>query len=514
MAYQIDKFNGSFLVTIDDQTINTTASDLKLVGRNYAGYGEIQNENFIHLLENFASTNAPPRSLEGQIWYDSLGKKLKYFNGQRYKSASGAEVSSTAPAGLSPGEFWFDSQEQQLYTWSGSDFVLVGPIKSSAQGETSVEPKTVKDLLGNNKNIIQFRVSNQTVAVFSKEDFILNPTLDPIEGFSNIKPGINLINIDFNGIQTTSAHRFWGTSTNSQRLNGFTSDDFLKSSDVEFKTQVKFLDSGILIGDQNDLRIRVVNGNEPIIENTLGGTIILRILTGAVPRDPLIIRDDGVFPGSNDQYFLGKPGIRWKEVNSETVRSQTFFGKLIGELEPPPPPPGQAQSFLRFKDVEIIDNFSMVSNSITPKSFLVNFSGGVGTINLTSGSIGTLDNFNIGSTVPRSGTFTSLVSSGTVTISSTANNSLSVSGGAIVSGNLSVNGTISSNSTGALKLPSGTSTQRPGSPVKGMIRFNDTLKIFEGYTGVEWLSIGSDIDEDYGLVTGLTDSFVDYGGLF
>ena len=54
MAYQIDKFNGTFLVSIDDQTINTTATDLRLVGRNYAGYGEIQNENFVHLMENFA----------------------------------------------------------------------------------------------------------------------------------------------------------------------------------------------------------------------------------------------------------------------------------------------------------------------------------------------------------------------------------------------------------------------------------------------------------------------------
>jgi hypothetical protein len=48
MAYQVDKYNGTFLVSVEDGTIDTT-TDIKLVGRNYSGYGEVQNENFLHL---------------------------------------------------------------------------------------------------------------------------------------------------------------------------------------------------------------------------------------------------------------------------------------------------------------------------------------------------------------------------------------------------------------------------------------------------------------------------------
>ena len=33
----------------------------KIPGKNYAGYGEIQNENFLHLLENFASGSHPSK---------------------------------------------------------------------------------------------------------------------------------------------------------------------------------------------------------------------------------------------------------------------------------------------------------------------------------------------------------------------------------------------------------------------------------------------------------------------
>ncbi len=50
---------------------------------------------------------------------------------------------------------------------------------------------------------------------------------------------------------------------------------------------------------------------------------------------------------------------------------------------------------------------------------------------------------------------------------------------------------ISLTGTGAATLPAGTEGQRPGSPTKGMIRFNDDLDEFEGYNGVEWRPIGS-----------------------
>ena len=48
MAYTIDRYSGVTLVVVEDGTVDQT-TDIKLVGKNYAGYGEIQNENFLHL---------------------------------------------------------------------------------------------------------------------------------------------------------------------------------------------------------------------------------------------------------------------------------------------------------------------------------------------------------------------------------------------------------------------------------------------------------------------------------
>lgn len=44
--------------------------------------------------------------------------------------------------------------------------------------------------------------------------------------------------------------------------------------------------------------------------------------------------------------------------------------------------------------------------------------------------------------------------------------------------------------TGALKVQTGTSAQRPGTPATGMVRFNSTIGQFEGYNGTAWSSIG------------------------
>ena len=105
MAYQVDRYNGTFLVSVEDGTIDTT-TDLRLLGKNYDGYGEVQNENFLHLLENFANSAAPPKALSGQIWYDTTNKKIKFYDGSRFRTAGSSEVSASPPSGLSAGDFW------------------------------------------------------------------------------------------------------------------------------------------------------------------------------------------------------------------------------------------------------------------------------------------------------------------------------------------------------------------------------------------------------------------------
>lgn len=71
MAYTIVKSDGTILTTIADGTINTTSTSLALPGRNFAGYGQSVDTNFVHQLENFAATTPPPNPIRGQLWYNT-----------------------------------------------------------------------------------------------------------------------------------------------------------------------------------------------------------------------------------------------------------------------------------------------------------------------------------------------------------------------------------------------------------------------------------------------------------
>jgi hypothetical protein len=76
MAYTILKSNGTTLTTIADGTINTTSCSVGLPGRNYAGYGNVLDTNFVHIMENFANTSPPPNPIQGQLWYNTNNNTL------------------------------------------------------------------------------------------------------------------------------------------------------------------------------------------------------------------------------------------------------------------------------------------------------------------------------------------------------------------------------------------------------------------------------------------------------
>jgi hypothetical protein len=518
MAYQIDRFNGTFLVSIDDQTINNSATDLRLVGRNYSGYGEIENENLLHLLENFANSSAPPRAITGQLWYDTSTKKVKVYDGNKFKVVSGAESSASAPSGLVAGDFWYDNQNAQVFVWTGDEFTLVGPEKSPIYGDTSAAPAVVKDTTGSDQQIIKLQVGGEVIAIISKNSFTLSSV---IPGFLLLSPGINFINSSPVTGVTTSAHRFVGTAANSDRLNGFSASDFLRSSNPSFTSQVSFKDNGIVIGDQNDLKIRILDGATPLVESALNNPIIFRIANnGADIKDVLVVKGTGIEPGTTGLYDLGSTGSKWKTVNAEEVKATTFYGKLVGTVETVPGPGGITPP-LAIQSVAVSGSFAMSAISGSGASnFSVDLAGSTSAVNLSSGVTGSLNNFNIGVSNPGSAAFTTLASSGTVRFTnntestSPSTGTLVVTGGGAIGGNLYVSGNVIFSGTGALKVHTGTTGARPTAPQQGMIRFNTTLGEWEGWDGAQWRSIGGDADEDYGAVTAAPDVFIDYGTLF
>ena len=329
MAYEVNKFNNVFLTSVADGTIDTT-TDLRLVGKNYAGYGEVQNENFVHLLENFANTTAPPKAITGQIWFDTSIKKLKFYDGAKFKTAGGAEASASAPSGLSVGDFWWDTAAKQLYTYTGNDFTLIGPIASPDLGTSIISPAVVYGTLTTAEGphtILKVIADSKTIAVISKTAFTLDNSKNPIDDFTVIKKGITLVKSQ-TGVSTDD-FTFWGTASNATKLGGFTADQYIKTGESAFISEVNFGDPGFQVGDGNDLRIRIENGTDVIVENRLGNDITFRITVQDTldERDIAIIKRTGIEPGISNAYALGSITKRWSNVYSTA-----FNGALTGAV--------------------------------------------------------------------------------------------------------------------------------------------------------------------------------------
>ncbi len=97
MAYKINNTVGTLLGTLADGTIDVATTDLTLIGKGYAGFGEKLNENLVKLLENFNNTTAPSNKVQGQMWYDKTNNQINVYTGSKWKPVGSTTKSATAP---------------------------------------------------------------------------------------------------------------------------------------------------------------------------------------------------------------------------------------------------------------------------------------------------------------------------------------------------------------------------------------------------------------------------------
>ena len=197
MAYKINNTFGTLLVTLADGTIDTTTTDITLIGKGYAGFGEKLNENLVKLLENFNNTSSPSNKVQGQLWYDKTNNQLNVYTGAKFKPVGSTENSATAPTNAVLGDMWFDTTNSQLYVYSGTAWTLIGPTTVAGSGVTSVVPDTVEDNTGVNKSILKFIANDAVVGVVSNQAFTPSSTESAAAaliaaGYSTVAQGIQL----------------------------------------------------------------------------------------------------------------------------------------------------------------------------------------------------------------------------------------------------------------------------------------------------------------------------------
>ena len=98
MSYQIRKSDGTLVVDLADGVTDRSRTSLSLVGKNVSSFGKDQNENFIKLLENFASITRPPNPLTGQLWFNPSVDQIFVRTSTGFKSIGPFANTTTAPA--------------------------------------------------------------------------------------------------------------------------------------------------------------------------------------------------------------------------------------------------------------------------------------------------------------------------------------------------------------------------------------------------------------------------------
>lgn len=286
MAYTINKTNGAILTTIADGTIDTT-SDLTLIGKNYAGYGELQNENYVKLLENFANTTAPGSPIIGQLWFDSTNSHIKIYVSASagFKRLAAITSATSAPTNNTTGDLWWSSTDKQLKAWDGSAFILVGPPASAGSGTSGAIVETVTDTPGGASHVIVSNyVSDTRVSIISKDSTFTPAT--PITGFSTILPGVNLASTG-----TIAGIQFTGTASNAALLDSLDSTQFLRSdaNDTTSGTLGVLNDTGMTVGVDSDLTLSVSGSDVYLANQTSDGDIYVRVNDGGLTTTALTI---------------------------------------------------------------------------------------------------------------------------------------------------------------------------------------------------------------------------------
>lgn len=272
MSYTITYTNGTILTQVADQSEDSISTSLTLVGKNYSGYGSAINNNFAHLLENFANTTSPVSPMEGQLWYNSLIGTINVYTNDTWKTVGAPIASATQPASLVNGDFWFDTSNNQLWYYNGITLLNPGKPYGDTSGKTGALSETVIDATNIARNITSIYDSGNLIAWFSDRQIQLNTASNAlyVASTGTIQPGLTL-NPVISGI------KIWGNATSADTVGNFSLGTVLFNN-VPGATTATFAvnnDTGFYVGSNDNLAITIQNTSTTIIKEMIGqGKII------------------------------------------------------------------------------------------------------------------------------------------------------------------------------------------------------------------------------------------------
>lgn len=248
MSYLVNKTNGELIATLLDGQTNTSVSSITLIGKQVTGYGELQNENFLHILENFANSIDPSHPLAGQLWWNTVTNTMQVYTGSAWRPVTGFTSATSAPSAPTVGDQWWDRTNDQFKVYSGTEWVTVGPAYSKLDSKTGALVENIYDVGATKHSVIKLYHNNSVTAIISR-DAAFTPNV-AIDGFTTVNPGItfssNVANI-----------KLYGTATNADTVNNLTTGQFMRTDQSTGTTGTLSVEGQLNVGQSNEFNVTV-----------------------------------------------------------------------------------------------------------------------------------------------------------------------------------------------------------------------------------------------------------------
>ena len=329
--------------------IDTTSTSLSMVGRGYPDYGTKFNENFLHLLENFAYSSSPANPIEGQLWYDTSGsrKTLKVYNNTSWVNVGGLYQQATDPdadgINLLDGDIWVDTDNGTMKVYSSGNWVAVGEETGTGSGVHEFYDAAFTST--NHKVLLNFAEGDVVSIISSVPTFTpttyLGYTGTNMSSFvgMKIKPGINL----------GSGYKLYGIVETAENL--FVGSDVVPAS--------SFLQK------------------DSLLLQTVTGTVLFETpqTPGQEGRDGVVIRGQENSSYEYVQFYQVRSGVQ--NSNAAVILNNTEDGKVILQTR---------------LDDEIKNSLVAQGTEVTVQNLTVNgvLALGTGTLQLHSGPVATI----------------------------------------------------------------------------------------------------------------------------